>query len=141
MYKTYCNATHGYCIDYPSDILSPQPETATQNSQVFESKDQRSTLMIFRDLRDKLNPAVKFDISTAYEEDIDTSFSSVKKTVTYKKLEKTFYVISGIEAGKIYYRKTAFTKDGLLVTCKLSYAEEDRKIYDVLVESILNSLK
>lgn len=140
-YESYCNAKYGYCVDYPDKILFPQGESGSGDGQVFESKDKENSLTIYRDLRDNMDPDVKFDISTAYQEDSDVTGSRKPKTVTYKKLGKTFYVVSGYEGKKIYYQKTFLSEDGQLVTCRLVYAERDKALYNPLLDHIMKSLK
>jgi len=140
-YKTYCNSKYGYCVDYPSSILLPQGESGSGDGQVFESKNKENSLTIYRDLRDNMDPDVKFDIATAYKEDVDVSESRNPKTVTYKKLGKTFYVVSGYEGKKIYYQKTFLSEDGQLVTCRLVYLERDQQLYNTLLDHIMKSLR
>jgi len=140
-YETYCNSKYGYCVDYPSKILLPQGESGSGDGQVFESKDKENSLTIYRDLRDNMDPDVKFDIVTAYKEDIDVSESRAKKTVTYKKLGKTFYIVSGYEGKKIYYQKTFLSEDSQLVTCRLVYLESDKQLYNTLLDHIMKSLR
>ncbi len=140
-YETYCNTKYGYCVDYPSKILLPQGESGSGDGQVFESKDKENSLTIYRDLRDNMDPDVKFDIATAYKEDIDVSESRTHKTVTYKKLGKTFYIVSGYEGKKIYYQKTFLSEDGQLVTCRLVYLERDKLLYNTLLDHIMKSLR
>lgn len=140
-YETYCNTTHGYCVDYPSKILIPQGESGSGDGQVFESKDKENSLTVYRDLRDNMDPDGKFDIAMAYGEDIDVSESRVPKTVTYKKLGKTFYVVSGYEGKKIYYQKTFLSEEGKLVTCRLVYTERDKQLYNTFLDHIMKSLR
>lgn len=140
-YEAYCNSKYGYCVDYPSTILLPQGESGSGDGQVFESKDKQNSLTVYRDLRDNMDPDAKFDITTAYKEDTDVAESRTPKTVTYKKLGKTFYVVSGYEGKKIYYQKTFLSEDGQLVTCRLVYTEHDKQLYNPLLDHIMKSLK
>jgi len=140
-YETYCNSKYSYCVDYPDKILVPQGESGSGDGQVFESKDKENTLTVYRDLRDNMDPDVKFDIASAYRDDIDVTESRTPKTVTYKKLGKTFYVVSGYEGKKIYYQKTFLSGDGQLVTCRLVYAERDKTLYSPLLDHIMKSLR
>jgi len=140
-YETYCNSKYGYCVDYPSKILLPQGESGSGDGQVFESRDKENSLTIYRDLRDNMDPDVKFDIASAYKEDIDVTESRTGKTVTYKKLGKMFYIVSGYEGKKIYYQKTFLSEDGQLVTCRLVYLERDKQLYNPLLDHIMKSLR
>ena len=139
-YETYCNSKFGFCVDYPSKILIPQGESGSGDGQVFASKDNENTLTAYRDFRDNMDPDVAFDISTTYAHDTDTTHARVKKTVTYKRLGKTFYVISGYQNGKIYYQKTILS-DGQLFTCIMVYKASEKQLYNKLSEHVFKSFK
>ncbi|MBI3521013.1 MAG: hypothetical protein HY062_16865 [Bacteroidetes bacterium] len=139
-YKSYCNDRYGFCVDYPSDILIPQGESDGGDGQTFTSKDGQNTLAVFRDYDDMLSENAKFTIASAYQMETKENSDDPKKEITYKKLGKTFFVISGYNAGKIFYQKTIFANDQL-ATCILTYKESEKSTYDQISKHVFTSFK
>lgn len=137
-YDSYCNQRYHFCIDYPKDYLIPQGESGSEDGQAFKSKDEANRLLAYRDLRDNMDPDVKFDIKTTYEEDLrDENI----KAVTYKKLGRDFYVISGYnKKGKVFYQKSMIS-NGQLMTCLLEYNEADKALYSRISEHVFHSFE
>lgn len=137
-YDSYCNQRYHYCIDYPKDYLTPQGESGSEDGQAFKSADGANSLLAYRDLRDKMDPDVKFDIKTTYEEDLKDG--NIKE-VTYKKLGKDFYVISGYnKKDKVFYQKSMLS-EGQLITCLLEYRKDDKELFNKISEHVFRSFK
>lgn len=136
--ETYCNARFGFCIDYPSNILIGEGESENGDGQVFKSKNGNVTLSVYRDYRDNPNSEAS-SVKDAFAEDIDNSYNP-KRTVTYKHLGKNYYIVSGYNNGVIFYQKTISTKDGL-ASALIEYPENDKELYDQVVEEIFKSFK
>lgn len=137
-YDTYCNERYHYCIDYPKDYLVPQGESGSGDGQAFVSTDGTNQLLAYRDLRDNIDPDVKFSIKTAYDEDLKDE--NIKE-VTYKKLGNGFYVITGYnKKGSIFYQKSII-REGQLITCELEYREADKELFDQISEHVFHSFK
>ncbi len=141
LYSSYCNERFGFCVDYPPALLVPQGESGSGDGQVFKSGDGENTLLAYRDFRDNMNPDTIYSIQATYEEDC-SGYGDDKsgRTVTYKKLGKHFFVVSGRHNGKIFYQKTLFS-NGQLVTCLLEYNERDKALFDRVSEHIFSSLQ
>lgn len=135
-YDTYCNERFGYCIDYPLGVLFPQGESGNKDGQVFESRNSENTLTVYRDFRDMIDETPDH-LKNAFEEDTK---SENGKSVTYQKLGKDHYVVSGYDHGKIFYQKSILS-DGELSTCILAYNQQDRALYDKISERIFRSFK
>lgn len=135
-YGSYCNQRYHFCIDYPKDYLIPQGESGSEDGQAFKSADGADRLLAYRDLRDNMDPDVKFNIKTTYEEDLKDE--NIKE-VTYKKLGRDFYVISGYnKKGQIFYQKSMIS-DGQLMTCLLEYREADKALFAKISEHVFHS--
>ena len=124
----YENARFGYSIAYPSDLLTPQGEADNGDGQVFKSDKAEmrvygSNLLLNKTLSKEYNAAVK-----------------EHKNVAYKLYRKNFFVVSGSENGKIYYRKT-MTKSGAFVTFMIEYDESESAVYDKITARISESFK
>jgi hypothetical protein len=140
-YETYCNSRFGFCIDYPMGILYPQGESDNRDGQVFKSKDAENILWVYRDFRDNINPETPYTIETAYKEDSwGNNPDEPKRVITYKKLGKNFFVISGYNDGKIFYQKTIMRNEEI-ITSIIVYKEIDKEIYNKIAERIFKSFK
>lgn len=140
-YETYCNQRFGFCIDYPTDMLFPQGESGNGDGQIFKSKDAENTLRAYRDYRDNIDPETQYTIESAYNEDSwGNNPDEPKRVITYKKLGKAFFVVSGYNDGKIFYQKSII-KDGQLFTCLIEYNESDKEIYNNISDRISKSFK
>jgi hypothetical protein len=140
-YKAYCNDRYGFCIDYPLEVLYPQGESGSGDGQVFTSSDSEDSLLVYRDFSDMTDPDTKFSLKTEYEQDVARMGSGPgKRDVTYKKLGKDFFVISGYMADKIFYQKTIITH-GELATCVLSYRKSEKERYNKISEQVFQSFK
>lgn len=140
-FETYCNGRFGFCIDYPSSKLYPQGESGNGDGQVFKSKDAETTLWVYRDFRDNEDPDVEFEIATAFNLDSwGNNPDKPKRVITYKKLGKKFYVVSGYNEGKIFYQKTIITDEGL-ATSLIEYPESEKEYYNKVSETIFKSFK
>jgi len=140
-FKEYCNSRFEFCIKYPSSKLIPQGESGNGDGQIFKTKNGLATMWVYRDFRDNISDDEKFNIESVFIEDsgID-NFNQIKREVTYKKLGKYFYVISGYNNGRIFYQKTANTKKGL-VTALIEYPESEKQYYNTVSETIFKSLR
>lgn len=137
-FETYCNSRFGFCIDYPSNKLIPQGESANGDGQIFTSEDEETTLWVYRDFRDNASIEEEFNIQSAFESDIQTN--DPNRSITYKKLGSDYYVVSGYNDGKIFYQKTMMTDKGL-ATSLIEYPESEREYYDKVSETIFSSFK
>lgn len=140
-YKTYCNSRFDYCIDYPKDILFPQPEPENGDGCVFKSKEAEEILSVagshpFEDDGvDILASRYDSELSGEFEEN-----GNIGRVITYKKLGKSFFVVSGYKNGRIFYNKTIMKGD-FIASARLQYSESDKVIYDNVSERIFKSFK
>ncbi len=61
--------------------------------------------------------------------------------ISYKKLDKDYYVISGTDEGKILYHKTILSADKGLVSFELRYNEKEKEYYNTLTEYLSKTFK
>ncbi len=140
-FKQYCSSRFGYCVDYPDKILFPQGESDNGDGQMFKSKTAENYLQVYRDYRDMIEEDSKFDLEDAYQ--LDTWSKDPKKpkrVITYKNLQKNYYVVSGYNNGKIYYQKTIISNE-LLITCMIEYNESEKLIYGKVCDRMFKSFK
>ncbi|HSZ25067.1 MAG TPA: hypothetical protein VK766_05085 [Cytophagaceae bacterium] len=138
LYSAYCNKKLGFCVDYPSEILFPQGESANGDEQLFKSKDGENTLWVFKDLRDNIQ---KFTLRDAYEEDSKGNNPDIPNSIiSYKKLGEDSYVLSGYNEGKIFHQKTILLNNQF-ITYLLQYNKSDQVLYNKIAENIFGPFK
>ncbi len=142
-YKNYLNQKFGFSVDYPYEILTPEGESDSKDGQVFRSKKTpANTLTVYRDYIDLIDPEIVFTLEVAYKKHVNTfSKKGNGRNITYKKLDKGFFVLSGYkDNGDIYYQKTIMV-DGNLCTCLLEYKEVDKALFNKISVAVFKSFK
>lgn len=141
-FDNYCNARFGFCIDYPKDIIYPQPESYNGDGRVFKNKHGDEVLTVFG--RRNTNPDGKvISLEQQYSDDLhgaEDENGNKDRVLTYQKLNKTFFIISGYRKGKIFYQKT-IVKDESFAYAILQYDEAEKGIFDKVSERIFKSFK
>lgn len=126
---TYQNARYGYSITYPSGLLLPLGESEDGDVQTFVGGDARLSI------RANPDPEVLGEtLASMFNE----RMNDPDREVTYKVLRDDWFVISGYEAGQIFYEKT-FVRDGMEYTFSISYAQEVRGTFDDVVDILEDS--
>ncbi len=141
----YCNARFGYCIDYPGGKLFPQPESENGDGRIFVASDSNEIIRVYgffmwnpEDQRanvDQLKDLFNRDLKDADDENPDD-----KLRVTYKKLGKDFFVISGFKRGKVYYQKTIVNKDAF-ANLIIRYEPKDSLLYNKVADITSRSFR
>lgn len=126
VYKTYTNARYGYSISYPSNLLIPQGEADNGDGQAFRSKDGAAEMLVYGS--QNLGGA----LAEAYRE------AQAGKNVSYKTIKGNWFVVSGRDGSKIFYRKTMLKGD-VLKTFTIEYDESLRSTYDAITTRIARS--
>ena len=132
-WATYGNARFGTTADYPADLFirrDPPPDNGDGVS--MHTADERATLVIYG----------------AYNAENDTPTSYVerlveKNGVTYKKVAKTYYVVSGLRGADIFYERCNFRKgDTAPIDCfQITYPAREKAAWDAIVTRISKSLR
>ena len=142
-YKNYLNQQFGFSVDYPYEILIPQGESQNKDGQIFRSKKTPdNSLTVYRDYLDLTDTDTKFTLEVGYNKHVKTfSKKEAVRNVTYKKLDKNFFVLSGYKSnGDIYYQKSIMIDD-VLCTCLLEYKVTDKVLFNKISERVFKSFK
>ncbi len=121
----YCNSRFDYCIEYPNELVG-QGESENDDGQNFIRKDKKVSLTVYRDSREAIYEGAEKAKPICFKEDCELRDG---KTVTYSKLENSFYVVTGMKGNLIYYQKTIFTDSGM-ITAYLEYDKNEAKTYN-----------
>jgi hypothetical protein len=134
VYNSYSNARFLYSIDYPAGILIPQREADNSDGRQFLSRDGHAKMLVYgRYALDTDSLQKEYDEAVRGE-------GGANRAVTLKKLQKNWFVVSGTENGKIFYRKTIYT-GGAFKTFVIEYDEEVRTLYDKITAHIAKSFR
>jgi hypothetical protein len=127
-WKDYTNPRFGFKISHPSTLLL-KPEPTNGQGREFYTKDKEFYLAAYG----------HFLID---DDSLDKRWSEelkqLGKYTTYKKKEKSWYVVSGVKDGEEFYNQT-HVKDGNWVTFRITYPHDKARQYDPWVEKIAKS--
>ncbi len=141
-FNTYCNAHFAYCIQYPKGIIYPQPESQNGDGRVFKNKQGEEVLTVFGRMNADPDGGT-ISLEQQYDDDLHGALEengNKDRVITYQKLDKTFFVISGYKKGKIFYQKTILKQDAFAYAI-LEYSENEKKIFDKVSTRLFKSFK
>ena len=129
-YKNYSNARYGFSISYPADLLTPQGESDNADGQIFsgdggEMRVYGSNMLLNGTLLKEFNAVMK----------------EQGNGVSYKTYRQNFFVVSALNDGRIFYRKTIVKPNGSFITFMIEYDESKRGVYDKAVARMVKSFK
>src|ERR1700737_4664581 len=134
-YRTYHNARFDFSISYPADLLIPQGESDNHDGQKFRSRDGRAEMLVYG-----LHNALNQTLRQLYAEETNPSADHPHRTVSYKTLKGNWFVVSGIEDGKVFYQKTMMSR-GLFKTFRIEYDESEKGLYNPLTTQMVHSFR
>ncbi len=137
-YVKYENSHYGFEILYPNTLLA-QGESDSRDGQMFVSADKKVSLSAYADRSHNLinDDDTQLSFEQYYKRDLKIK---AKCQVSYKVFNNKFFVISGTEGNKIFYRKTINTENGWF-TFELIYEDTEKNIYNKACGIIGTSFK
>jgi hypothetical protein len=132
-WASYANARFGTWLDYPSDLFSERdPAPINNDGRTFRSRDGRARLSVHASHNVEADTPQRY--LQKYPDDQPSSF---------RRVTKTFYVLSGRRGDDIYYRRCNFVglEDGTIHCFEISYPAADKATYDPIVERMGKSLR
>ena len=120
--KDYCNQKYEYCISYP-DMFIGQEEPDAHDGKTFFTKDKQTKLLVWGAylLEDESIPEIYQRYKT--------------NNVSYKLIQKNYFVMSGIENGKIFYQKL-YLQDNKIRSFKIVYPKSKKTIFDKIIPKL-----
>jgi hypothetical protein len=122
----------GTSIDYPIEIFSVDEGAAPRGiGRQFRSNDGHAVLAVYSQTNQGQNPA-------RY---VERNFP--RQTIDYKRVAPTFFAISAVRAGEIYYSRCNFSRrSGGAIHCfDLRYPASEKRAWDPIVTRISLSLR
>jgi hypothetical protein len=131
-FSSYGNSRFEFLVDYPADLLTPEPESDNHDGRKFTSSDGSVEMLAWGSFN-VMQRSVAQEFKNAVESE---------SGITYKKAGDKWFVLSGIKAGKIFYRRTVYEKSSdSFASISITYPEAKKKTYASMVQRIAKSLK
>jgi hypothetical protein len=74
------------------------------------------------------------------QDEIGPSTEHPNRIVTYQVLKQDWFVVSGIEDGRVFYQKTML-RNSIIKTFRIEYDERLKRIFDPITSVIARSFK
>jgi len=132
---TYRNDRHGFSLSYPAGAFSPQPTPAGDDGRVFVSRDGAARL-----LAGALPNADGMTLRDYRSLVLQQSYSGA--VIDYAPMRDTWFVLSGIRDGLMFYERVTFTCGGRRINSwAMLYPAAERGLYDRIVEQVARSYR
>jgi hypothetical protein len=131
----YRNQRYGFSLSYPADLLVVERTAEAGDGQVFVATDADARLLVGALSNDS-------GYTPATYQDYIARQSYGQYQIGYRRLGKTWFVLSGEGNGKIFYEKVMFTCAGRLINSfAMVYPSDQRHLFDPVVERIENTFQ
>lgn len=132
---TYRNERHGFSLAYPSGAFSPEDQSAGVDGRVFTSPDGNARL-----LAGALTNAEGVNLREYRALVLQRSYPNA--AIDYAPVKGTWFVLSGVRDGQIFYERVTFTCGGRLINSwAMLYPASERRVYDRIVEQVARSYR
>jgi len=129
-WEEYRSECFGYRLMFPSDIFTLRNEGPGGPDAEFASEDSSAKLKVFAAPNDDNVTPAEYRASILKQ-------GSPEARLTYGPQGATWFVLSGVRGGAIYYQKVMFSCDGQIINAfALTYPAEQKRAYDPLVTTI-----
>jgi hypothetical protein len=134
-YRTYHNVRFDFTISYPANILIPQGEAENRDGQKFLSRDGRTEMLAYG-----AHNSLDQTLVEICDQEAARTPEHPNRLTTYKVVRRDWFVVSGLEDGRVFYQKT-FLRNGVLKTFRIEYDESEKRIFDSITTKIAKSFK
>jgi hypothetical protein len=131
---TYRNPRFGFTLSYPTARFSPQ-EPLAEDGRVWVSHDGNARLLA--------GALVNADgLNLAEYRDLVLNRSYPGASIDYAPVRDTWFVLSGVRDGVMFYERVTFTCGGRLINSwAMLYPAAERRVYDRIVEQVARSYR
>jgi hypothetical protein len=129
------NDKYGFILKYPANMFKLERTSEAGDGHAFVTADGKARLLVGAlQNTDGSTPA-------AYQAQVAQQ-SYGKFNVTYRPVGKTWFALSGVGNGEIFYEKVIFSCSGLLINSfAIIYSVDRRDMFDPLVERMEDSFR
>jgi len=134
VWDTFVEPERGTRVDFPSGIFASVDGPSQKGlGQMFSTTDGRAVLAIYSQRNEGETPP-------RY---VRENFKVPRKTIDYKRVTRTFFAISAVHEGDIYYSRCNFSRgSGSGIHCfDLKYPRREKRAWDRIVTRISRSLR
>jgi hypothetical protein len=132
---TYRNERHGFSLAYPAGTFAPQQQPADSEGRVFVSRDGNARL-----LAGALSNPDRLNLRDYRSLVLQQSYPGAD--IDYAPVGPTWFVLSGVRDGVMFYERVTFTCGGrLLNSWAMLYPAAERRLYDGIVEQVARSYR
>jgi len=126
----YRNERFGFSLQYPADVFAVERATETGDGQVFAARDGDARLLVGALINEPGDsPASYLDYLARH------SYSQYQ--IGYRRLARSWLVLSGEGNGRVFYEKAMFSCAGRLISSfAMLYPKEQSHVFDRIVERI-----
>lgn len=129
MWEDYFNGRFEFCVDYPSNFLSPQGESENNDGNVFTTANGTGEMRVsgmYNVLDESIAEAFKSASAKNQYYDADHQ-------ITYKAQKGDWFVISGKYFESIFYVKTKLKGD-TFYTISFEYHPSEKKQFEEIIK-------
>ena len=129
----YRDKEAGLTFDLPVHIFPLDSAKEGRPGTVFSSSDGRASARVFSMSNDANDPPRKYLARIANPD---------AATFTYVRTAPTFFVASGTQEGRIFYRRCNFFRAEKRIGClQLDYPQQEKRAWDAAVTRMSHSLR
>ena len=129
-WATVSHPRHGFQIAYPGNVFAPAAGPASDDGQVFISRDGSAKLIVAAFANDQAIGLLDYRtqlLSENYE----------GAHIDYGPQHRTWFIVSGTRGDMHFYERVSFTCEGRMINSwALLYPAAQREFYDRAVEAI-----
>lgn len=134
-WQEHRNEKYGFSLQYPGHLFSVERTSDAGDGQVFVSQGGEARLLV-----GALVNEARFVPATYQKHVARESYGNY--TIGYRKLGRSWFVLSGEGDGKIFYEKVMFSCSGRLINSfAMIYPADRREVFDAVVERIEDTFR
>lgn len=131
-YTSYVNDRFEFLVEYPSSILTPQPQPENGDGRTFMSRDKNIEMRAWGQ-------------NNALGRTIEQQFAEAKRQcgkTSYERVDAMVFVVSCVKNGRITYQRSIYREsDDVFVNFLIEYPVRDKRRFDPIVTRIANSMR
>ncbi|MFK7784628.1 MAG: hypothetical protein AB8B56_05925 [Crocinitomicaceae bacterium] len=128
IWKNYRNERFDFCVDYPSNFLTPQGESENHDGNTFANANGSSEMRV-SGIYNALDETIEEAFERATENDV---YYDDERKITYKTQEGDWFVASGNYNESIFYVRSSLIRDTFYTLYFEYHASEVQKFDEII---------